>query len=210
MKKGMITTVILAIILIMTSTFSTFAESNVKMTVYNQIVKSGNTLYCAGEGCSLYKVKVKNGKVVNKKKIYTVAGGLCMGEYSYIDSLKKKGKYLYYIQWSDGVSSGLCRIKLKGKKPKLVAKNCIDYAMKGNKLYAEIYKITYYDEFSIYRVMKLNGKNKKETAVKPAVKHKRANTEKYSLIYKESGKYVKTYLKTNKGKYYLGKTKLDS
>ena len=58
-----------------------------------------------------------------------------------------------------------------------------------------------------YKVMKLNGKSKKKTKIKPAEKNKKTNARGYSMKYKKKGKYVKTYLKTPKGTYYLGKIK---
>ena len=55
--------------------------------------------------------------------------------------------------------------------------------------------------------MKLNGKSKKSTKVKPIMKSKNRNkaAKGYSVKMKYSNGYIKDYLKTPKGKYYLGK-----
>ena len=183
---------------------SAFAASKVKMTTYDQVYKTGNTVYCAGAGNTIYKVKVKNGKVKSKKQLRK-KDFWCMGDYTYVNAMKKKGNYLYFRLWTEGSISYLARINISTGKDKILMTNSVDYAIKGKKIYA-----SFEDEETgkvSYNVMKLNGKSKKKTKIKPAEKNKKTNARGYSMKYKKKGKYVKTYLKTPKGTYYLGKIK---
>jgi hypothetical protein len=52
--------------------------------------------------------------------------------------------------------------------------------------------------------MKLNGKDKKKTSTKPVMKYSKSNAKGYSVVMKEKGRKVITYLKTPKGKFKLG------
>lgn len=188
---------------------SASAATKVKMTAYNQVVKSGNTVYCPSAGWGIFKVKVtKSGKVKSKK--WLIKSGEVFGAYTYIGAMKKKGKYLYFDEGTEGTISYLRRVNLSTGKAKTIAQDVGNYVIKKKKIYAEIWKDSNDDgDFKPYRyVMKLNGKSKKKTKVKPVMKIKGSNAKGYSVIYKEKGDYVKTYLKTPKGKYYLGKTKL--
>ena len=58
-----------ALIVTLCAPMSFAGSSKKKMTAYNSVLKSGNTVYCAGEGESIYKVKVKNGKVTKVRKL---------------------------------------------------------------------------------------------------------------------------------------------
>ena len=121
--------------------------------------------------------------------------------------MKKKGNYLYYVHGSEGTYWELQRTNVKTGKTKTLGKMCTDYAIRNGKIYGEFWKVTDDDEKPYYRVMKMNGKNKKKTSKKPAMKTKKTNAKGYSVKYKERGSYVKTYLKTPKKTYYLGKSK---
>lgn len=204
MRKKVIVCLTVLVVAVAMMPASAFAASKAKMSTY-QVIKSGNTVYCAGEGDSIYKVKVKDGKVTGKKRI--LKGDFAMGDYSYVWGMKKKGGYLYYVMGSEGTWSELRRISTSGGKSKKLAENPGSFAIKKNKLYVELW-----DEMNDtvkYRVMKLNGKNKKKTSVHPVTKKKETNAKGYSVKYKESGKYIKTYLKTPKGSFYLGKSRCE-
>ncbi len=184
---------------------SAFAASKAKMTVYTEVYKTGNTVYCAGEGDSIYKVRVKDDKVTSKKKVMETT--FCMGPYSYVWSMKKKGGYIYYELGGEGTYNQLKRVQISSGKKKTLTSCVNDYAIKGKKIY-----YSNYDEDSDklkYRVMKLNGKNKKKSSVHAQSKYKRSNAAGYSVKYKKKGGYAKTYLKTPQGTYYLGKTEIE-
>ena len=207
MRKRFIAVLLSAIMLVAMAVSVSFAATEyVKMTTYTAL-KIGNTVYCPSAGDGIYKVTVKNGKV--RKVKWLKKSEFVMGDYSYNNSLKKKGNYLYYIMWSEGTYCTLHRINLNTGKDKLIAVNATDYAFKDSKLYAEIWKDTEYGEHAVYRSMKLNGNSKKKTSVRPKMKLKASNAKGYSVSYKEKGGYVYTYLKTLKGKYKLGRIKLD-
>ena len=177
---------------------NTFAASTAKMTSYDQVIKSGSTVYCAGaEG--IYKVKVKKGKVVSKKRLVDAES---FGAYSYYSGMKKKGKYIYTQSSSEGTLFSLVRVRTSNGKCKTLAsandKGEINYAIKKSKIY---YKPSY---GGAKKAMKLNGKNKKKTSVKPVMKHRKSNAKGYKVIMKEKGSRVITYLKTPKGKFRLG------
>lgn len=177
---------------------STFAVSKATMKAYDQVIKSKNTVYCAGaEG--LYKVKLKNGQVASKKILYRAE---TFGAYSYFSGMKKKGGYIYMQESTEGTPFYLCRVRTTSGKHKTLArlndKGQVIYAIKGKKIY-------YRDaDSTVKRVMKLNGKSKKKTSVKAVMKHKKSNASGYSVIMKQKGSKVVTYLKTPKGKFKLG------
>jgi len=202
MKKKLMMVVLALAVAVVCVPASALASPKVKMTAYDGVLKSGNTVYCASPGWGIYKARVKNGKVVKKKWLVKETVG--WGEGTFIGPMKKKSGYLYFISFSDGTYTELNRVKLSTGKCKTIAYNVTAYAIKGKKIYAEITDPEYGKKS--YCVMKLNGKAKKKTSVKPAMKVKH-RVKGYSVKYKEKGKYIKTYLKTPKGKYYIGKVR---
>lgn len=201
-KKLTVVAVALAVALVCVPA-SALASPKVKMTTYYGAVKSGNVVYCASPGWGIYKATVKNGKVVKKK--WLLKETYAWWEGTDIGDMKKKGNYLYFIEYTEGTVSHLVRLNVKNGKCKTIAHNVSAYAIKGKKIYAEI---TNPDTLKkSYRVMKLNGKSKKKTSVKPVMKTK-YSCKGYSTSYKQKGNYIRTYLKTPKGKYYIGKVRL--
>ena len=184
------------------------ASKSVSSTTYDQVVKDGNTAYCAG-AYAIYKVKLsKSGKV--KKVTRIVKGGTVWDrDARMIGHMKKKGKYLYYLDYGelDGSVTYLKRVNTETKKKKkLVFTDCDfnAYAIKDKKLYCK-----YYDEKTVKKVMKLDGSSKKKTSKKIVMHTKKSSTKGYSMKYETRNGYIEAYLKTPKGKYYLGKTKLE-
>lgn len=199
MKKEILSCILVLAIAVVFMPANTFAATkSVKMMTYDQVVKSGNTVYCAGaEG--IYKVKVKKGKVVSKKIIVRAES---FGAYSYYSGMKKKGKYIYVQSSSEGTLFSLIRVKASNGKCKCLAslndKGSVNYVIKGKKIF-------YKGEWGkTKKVMRLNGKAKKKTSTKPIMKHKRSNAKGYSVIMKEKGSKAITYLKTPKGTFKLG------
>ena len=182
-----------------------FAAKTVKMTDYSDVYKSGKTAYCAGDA-GLYKVTLKKGKVKKVKRLVK------MGEYGWVMSLKKKGKYIYFVEGTNGTVSYICRVKTSGGKAKSLGggNEMQDYAISGNKIYYSYldYNDRTDEEYVAYRQMKLNGKGKKKSSVVPRETTKTSNAKGYKVKSVEKGGYVKDYLKTPKGKFYLGKKKL--
>lgn len=183
------------------------ASKTVSSTTYDQVVKSGNTAYCAG-AYAIYKVKLsKSGKV--KKVTRIVNGGTVWDSGTrMIRHMMKKGKYLYYVDYGacDGSATNLKRVNTETKKTKkLVFTDNVfyGYAIKDKKLFAKYDS----DGKAIKRSMKLNGKSKKKTSKKIVMKTHKSNKKGYSMKYKDVNGYVEAYLKTPKGTFYLGKTK---
>jgi len=185
------------------------AASKVKMVAYDQVIKKGNTIYCAGSGTNIYKIKVRNGEVVDKKKIVSSSWG---SEYSSINRMKKRGKYLYYVEWTEGTLWWLKRVNIKTGKVNTLCTMGDQYAFKKNKLYVKKWKTQDLIKRTT-RVMKLNGKNKKKTSKRVVMKRKKSNAKGYSVKIISFTDYygdpisASTYLKTPKGNYYLGTTK---
>lgn len=177
------------------------ATKTVSMKVYDQVIKSGNTLYCAGaEG--LYKVTLsKSGKVKSKKLLVK---GETFGNYSYICGMKKYGNFIYYFSGTEGTVGYFKRVNISTKKQKtLLTENDevggVTVAIKNKKIY---YK---YDTGK-RKVMNLNGTSKKNSKITPKMKYLKTNKKGYSVIMKEKkrgdGYLVTTYLKTPSGKKY--------
>lgn len=212
MKKGIACKVIACLLALFVAVSfmpqpASAATKTVKSTTYDQVVKSGNTAYCAGAN-ALYKVKLtKNGKV--KKVTCTYKGGPAWDKKArLIRNMKKKGKYLYYVDFggSDGSVTYLKRMNTATKKSKKIVftdNMFYGYAIKKGKLYAKYHD----DDKVVKKSMKLNGKSKKKTSKKIVMKTKKSNAKGYSMKYKAKKGYIKAYLKTPKGTYYLGKTK---
>ena len=180
------------------------AKKTVKMTAYDQVVKSGKTVYCAGSA-GIYKVKVKRGKVKSVKKIYKVENSI--GDSCAI-AMKKKGNYLYFEGTSFGSVVNLYRVGTSGKKLRHLAymNETRDYVIKGKRIYYN--KGLNDNNRPITKQMKLNGKGKKKASVKVVLKTKRSNVKGYSVKIKTKGKYNYDYLRTPKGMFYLGKAAL--
>ena len=205
MRKRFITILLATVMIVTVAAPAAFASSNtVKMTTYD-VFKNGNTVYCPSAGNGIYKVTVKNGKV--KKIKWLRRSDFVQGNYSYIGSMKKKGNYLYYVEFSEGTYCTFNRINLKTGKTKQLAENGTDYAFKNKKIYVEMWEFDDYSDYAYYMSMKLDGTSKKETSVKPKMITKKSNAKGYSVVYKEKGDYVYTYLKTPEGKFKLGKSK---
>lgn len=188
------------------------AGGTVSSTTYNEVIKSGNTVYCAGAK-GIYKVKLKKGKVKSKKLIAKAANPLA-GAYTYVGHMKKKGGYIYYLHSSEGTLFSLNRVNIKSKKRQFLLstndQRYFGYVLKGKKIY-----IDYQDGSDDYNIrpnvisMKLNGSGKKHSSVRPMMKTKTSNKKGYSVIIQQKGAYAKDYLKTPKGKFYLGKARID-
>lgn len=211
MKKKLAIVLLALAVAVAFAPASAYAVIKVKMTSYEDAVKVGNTVYVASPGCGIYKVKVKNNVVKSKKWLIKPSGASWIG--SEITAMKVKGSYLYYCELTDGTPIQVCRVNTKTKKKKCLAYLPYDgeYAIKDKKLYVNYKEEAAPDYITLKskrEVMKLNGKSKKSTSAKVVTKFKKSNAKGYSVIYKEKNGYVKTYLKTPKGKFYLGKVRL--
>ena len=148
---------------------NTFAASKTEKTNFYEVYKSGNTVYCATTK-AIYKVKVtEKGKVKSKKKVAKA------GEHLYVYHLKKKGKYLYFLAYTEGTASIISRVKANGGKIKTLDGGEIDgVAIKGKKIY-----YSYYSDSGklVRKEMKLNGKDKKKTKVKAVSVFKKTNAK---------------------------------
>ncbi|MBQ9014506.1 MAG: DUF5050 domain-containing protein [Firmicutes bacterium] len=165
-------------------------------TVYSQVVKKGKYVYCASYA-GLYRVNVKTNKV---KKLSSDDAG----------RMKLSGKYIYYISYTSGTLTNLCRVKKTGGGHRQLAVNVDKYKIEKKKIYCNDHH--YYEGKETWRVMKLNGKNKKKSKVKVRMNVKMTNAGKYSVVNKFMDDYdadynVLCYLKKPNGKtVYLGKT----
>ena len=208
---------ILAIFLMMTLFISvaapmSFAASGKtkKQTVYNDVIKVGNNVYCYA-GDYIYKVNIKSGK---KTK-------LCTPTKWYSVFMRYNKGYIYYITSRYSNSNKYCpwnailwRVNVKTKKVQKVYTaietfDDLKYAIKGSKIYTQ-YEKPYNQDLdckNVRKSMKLNGKSKKSSKYKIKMTRKNSNAKGYSLILDlrefdeddESG-YVTYYLKTPKKK----------
>lgn len=198
-RRGMAALIIMtAMILALIPASAAAASGTVKMTVYDDVLKSGNTVYCAGRN-GIYKVKLKKGKAVNVKRLVEKEDS-----YFWIMGMKKKGNYIYYITGGSAPYGPVCRVNIKNGRIQRITKNLYepDYVIKKNKLY---YSKSYDDDGNRKTyAAKLNGKSPKRTSVMISSISKRSNAKGYSLKTVSKGNKTIDYLKTPKGKYYLG------
>ncbi len=182
------------------------ASSNVKkMTVYENVCKVKNTVYCACNA-GVYKVNLKTSKVTTLIKNNAYKTGRYYGRIKYY-----KG-YLYYTKSNDDTCLGLYRIKPSTKKIETISKDMeiLGYALSGKKVYTCIGDDLLEKEYN--RVMSLNGNNKKITKTKPKMTIKISNASGYSIVEKWNESSVTTskfYLQKPNGKrIYLGKVRV--
>lgn len=175
------------------STFSFAATKTVKMTTYEDCIKSGKYVYCNAPG-AIYKVNVKKGT----KKILAKTGNPIEQR---VASMKLKKGYIYYsLVPFESFDSYLYRVKKSGKSNKKLATVTspmldIDFAIKGKRIYYSYYPDPEGDKV-LTKKMKLNGKKKAE-AKKYKVKtiYKKSNKKGYYILVKS--------VKENKNDYYL-------
>ena len=181
------------------------ASKAVKNTTYDQVIKSGKTVYCSAQS-GIYKVTIKKGKAKKVKTLKAYPNG------AEVAMMKKKGKYLYFNEGTGESDWALKRMKASnGKSVKTYATSFdgkIYYAIKGKKIYFELMEAKWFgddwDDIMVDYEMKLTGKTKKESKKYPKVKEKITNSKKYKVIEVKTGSIVKCYLKTPKGQKYLG------
>ena len=210
MRRRFLTAMITAVLIIaMCAPASLAATDTAKMETYD-ILKVGKTVYVPSAGWGIYKVTVKNGKVKKVKWLVKSKDGDPDG--TYIGSMKKKGKYLYYIMYTEGTSSYLHRVKISSRKREQITKmNISDYAFINDNLYITAWRYdTKEDDYlPMYRTVNLKDKSTQNANIKAEIVNHTSNAKGYSASYKVKGKYVYTYLRTPKGRFKLGKVILE-
>ena len=177
-------------------------------TVYDDVLKTGNTVYCAGAS-GIYKAKLKKGKMKSAKRIYRSYSPM-FGAYSYISAMSLNGSYLYFFEGSEGVLKSLCRVKTDGKGKKHLAdtwESRYGYAISNNRIYYDEGPADEDYSEEVLVCMKLNGSEQHSTDIIPKMTQKKTSAKGYSVKIKRAGKYYKDYLKTPKGTFLLGKCK---
>ena len=188
-----------------------FAESAPQMTAYNQVIKEGNTVYCSGAG-GIYKVDLNDsGKVESKVRIFKSYRPF--GKYSYISDMYKKDDYIYFLQGTEGTTCYLKRVSVTGESKKLVYMDEPEYgySIDGDTIYYSTFNYDYEgDDESQYQIlmrMNLDGSSKQETTITPNEVTKKTNESGFARVIRKKGKYLKDYLQTPEGTFYLGKIK---
>ena len=161
-----------------------------KMTVYNEVLKKGSTVYCAvgGETSALYKVDIRTGKV---QKLYSDT----TGEISGICAMTLKRGYIYFEECLDmGVS--LYRIKTNGKGKKMLASwglgagaNNFYYEISGSWIYYNDARPSYGKRVKSKK-MKLNGKRRKKIKKhRIKTRSKQTNASGYRISYIRANRF---------------------
>ena len=177
--RRLLATVLMTALVFTSFTVVSFGGSGTKkMTVYDEVVVSGNYAYCSAAP-GIYRVNLKTNKVkriVDNSEYYTITGPLF--------GMKVHKGYLYYMG-TGGIGSPLHRVKKSGGKTKYL---CVvdDYAIKKGKIYYQAFDVD--KDKSVKKVMKLNGKNKKKSSYKVKNKYKKSNKKGYKVKYVKTGK----------------------
>ena len=150
-----------------------------KMTVYDEVLKSGNYAYCVTDGpldSGLYRVDLRTSEVK------------CLMKYAYGEggstgSMSLKKGYLYYTI-SDDMFRGLYRVKTTGGAKKRIGKlsGSNKYAISGSTIY---YTAFHRNVFSpgVMKKMKLSGKNKRNAkGCKVKMTRKKTNNNGYKIV----------------------------
>ena len=201
------------LVLTFVNSITSEAASVKKMAVYDKMIKMGDIVFC----CIRQDTYDEDGQEVTEA---IVSVNCNTGEVKTLTTLGTppnamaiKGNYLYCLTiWEDTGGDVLNRINISTGKVERLADSVEEYAISGNTIY---YRIRQYkkDKKSEYRFigyknkkMKLNGKSKKNSSVRPKFVKKSITSDNYRLIEQERGKYYYFYLQTPGGKsYYLGK-----
>lgn len=182
---------------------SSFASSKTKsMNVYNDAYKIGSTVYCCDD-YSIYKVNL-NTKSVKKLTSPSVSG---------VGKMKPYGNYVYFVEWSEGTSNSIARVKKAGGSYKSLTSMQEDdrYAISKYRIYYKT--MSYYSDRIVSRSMKLDGTSDKSSTYGVKNRVYRTNTKGYYTYNIESSDfdpyegtgYVTTYLVTPNGKIKLAK-----
>jgi len=216
---------------------ASFAESAPEMTAYDQVLKEGRTVYVGG-AAGIYKVKLKsNGKVRSKKlifKSYRPFGAYSYintmykqgGHIYFLLGTEGSSQYLKRVSTSG-----------KSKSLATLSDSYYGYSIDGDTIYYSTYNTALDDvdwdddwdyddwdyddwddddwdddydpaESQLLKRMNLDGSSKRDTEITPNCKTKKTSDNGYTRKIKKKGKYVKDYLKTPKGTFYLGKVKM--
>ena len=203
----------------LSDSFRADAAGKISMTAYNQVIKSGNTVYCIGSK-GIYRVKLRKGRVISSKLLHK---DLYPFEFASLHHMKKKGKYLYYMQGHSGafgpyqIVENIERVSIKSGKSKVLTRvgdqRYFGYVIKGRRIYydrAVFYGDSYYDENGVIhpnvKSMALNGKKKKSAhSVIPVLKTRKSNAKGYRMIIRGESGNSRDYLRTPKGTFLIGK-----
>ncbi len=213
------------------------ATDTVGRTTYTQVIKSGKTVFCNGHA-GLYKITLKNGKPKKIKKLTKfdgVSGAMDMvkkGKYIYYMVVgTSAGGFIYRINVNTGKKKRLTDYLTEGEYT--IANNTLYYShvvwvenddddyddgFEDDDYYYEDDDDDFYDEsdddyYEDYEytetiAAKLDGSSPKVVDVKISSKSKKTNSKNYRVYSKRKGRYFYDYLKTPKGKFYIGKVKI--
>ena len=228
MKKRILSILLIFVFAVSVMPLS-FAEATdtIGRTTYTQVIKSGKTAYCSGRA-GLYKITLKNGRPKKIKKLVKFDG------IEGANDMIKNGKYIYYLVIGTAAGGFVYRVNVTtGKRKRLT--DFLDegeYTVVKNKLYYthtvwteygdddydeyyDDYDDEYYDEYEddgyeYTEAIKANldGSSPAVVDIKINNKFKKSTTKGYRIYSKRKGRYVYDYLKTPKGKYYIGKAKV--
>lgn len=189
------------------------ATDTVGRKTYDEVIKCKNTVYCSTYS-GIYKVKLKNNKPVKKTRLVKFSSG-CGAMY-----MIKKGKYIYYLRVGTAAGGNVYRVNVNnGKKKKLTG--YLDegnYTIVNNKLYYS--KIVWdcdescdycYEDYHCHEkgyCANLNGTSRLSADIAIKNTGKKTNSKSYRVKYKYKGNYQYDYIKTPKGRFYLGKRKI--
>ena len=214
MKKRICLFIVTLLVTAMLLPAAAFAESAPLMTAYYQVLKEGNTVYCGG-AAGIYKVDLNDSGTIDSKTLL-FKSYRPFGKYSYIIDMYKQGEYIYFLQETEGTTAYLKRVSETGTSKKLAALDDSEYgySIDGDTIYYSTYNWEYDDEdydgdagYQLLKRMNLDGSSKQDTTITPNTVSKKSNEIGYSRVIKKKGKYLKDYLKTPNGTFYLGKIK---
>lgn len=191
----LITLIMIIISLFFSSTIISFgATKTKKMTVYDEVIKSGRYLYCC-DRYRIYRVDIKTKRILNLVK-RTGAPDEGYG------SMRKKGKYIYCLYYMQGEDTDIFKLKTTKKSPKKLNKRILyvdDYYLSKNRFYYSGWELPSANH--VNRVMKLNGKSVKKSNVKCKNLRKKSNAKGYRVIVKDDmNGNVKSWLRFPNGK----------
>lgn len=200
--KRLLVLLVAAFLLIACVPASVFAAENTVTSKMYEIYVTGNYAFVSC-GSGIYRVKLKKGKPVAKKRIYKSGKKLSTA------NLIVKGKYVYFKNFGNKAGQEyLYRVKKGGGDAVELASmgEFSEVAFKDNQIYYSYPGET--DDngmvlVTIKKVMNLDGTGLEDTDTEAIEKDKYKNKKGYKFAYKPKGKKIVVYLKTPKGKIAL-------
>lgn len=174
-RRILVVALISTLLLTLVPMTSIAATKYKKSTVYSQVYKKGNTIYCI---CQTGVYKVNNSTNVVDRLVKNAEPDFCAFDY-----MKYNKGYIYYYDENSACSGRLRRVGVASKKKKTIVGSTLGkYAISNNKLYYKEAHFNNRGDISFRnKCCNLNGSGKKKSSYAPKMTVKQSNVDGYRI-----------------------------